>query len=34
MADRAAYLDLWRSINGDEFKDYLWRIEFRVVERA
>lgn len=31
VADRAAYLDLWRAINGDDFGGVVWRIEFRVL---
>jgi hypothetical protein len=31
VADRAAYLALWRAINGDTVPDHLWRIAFRVV---
>lgn len=31
VADRAAYLRLWREINGDEYPETLWRIGFEVV---
>lgn len=34
VADRAAYLALWRAINGDAVPDHLWRIEFRVVSHV
>ena len=29
VADRAAFLELWRQINGPEYPSELWRIEFR-----
>ena len=32
--DRAAYLGLWREINGDARPDFVWRVEFRVVGGA
>ena len=28
VADRAAYLALWRAINGDEYPAWVWRIAF------
>lgn len=34
VESRAAFLDLWRSINGDAFPERLYRIEFRRLERA
>jgi hypothetical protein len=33
VADRAAYLALWRAINGDAVPDHVWRIEFREVSQ-
>ncbi len=34
VADRAAYLALWREINGDDFPPTLWRIEFEEASRG
>jgi hypothetical protein len=31
VADRAAYLALWESINGPEYPTWVWRIEFERV---
>lgn len=32
VEDRAAYLRLWREINGDDYPETLWRIGFEVVD--
>lgn len=34
VADRAAYLALWESINGPEYPEWVWRIEFEEVDRG
>lgn len=34
VADRAAYLALWESINGPVYPEWVWRIEFEEVPRG
>lgn len=34
VADRAEYLALWESINGPEYPEWVWRIEFEEVSRG
>lgn len=34
VEDRAAYLRLWESINGDVYPTWVWRIEFEEVSRG
>jgi hypothetical protein len=34
VEDRAAYLRLWESINGDQYPTWVWRIEFEEASRG